>query len=141
MANTEILDQALPRESAVVPSAGYKRTRQDVTELLFLEEDEDYTRPSAYAFNQVFGLLEDANWELSSRRQPFPRGVPSASENGGIYLFWREKSFSVQLEIPTAPGGFCYLHTIVAGVSTINRDVSAATLAEALSNHLLSTGD
>lgn len=140
MANAETLDQIIPHERIASPSEGYKKTRQDVTELLFLEEDGDYTRPFAYAFNQVFGLLEDANWELSSRRQSFPRGVPSASEHGGIYLFWRKNGISVHLEIPPAPGGLCYLQMITPEKSTMNREVSAATLAEALSNYSLSEG-
>ena len=110
----------------------YNKTRQSLMALLDEEEDEDYTRPTHYAFNLAFDLLDGANAELLVQGTPFPLGSASASEKGGVYIFWERDQTSVQLTVPPKEGGLYYLHVIVRGKSTLLQDVSAGRLAEEL---------
>ena len=116
----------------------YNHTRRDVTDLLFIQEDEDYVRPTPYALDLALELLENTNAELLSQGKAFPRGTSSASESGGIYLFWEKDGLTIQLEVPPRDGGLHYIHTIAPDVSIMRRDVSAKTLADTLADGDLS---
>ena len=121
------------REKAAFTTNGdYEQTRQEITSLLYVEEDEDYVRPTQYALDLTLNLLEDANAELITRSAQFPRGTSSTSDKGGIYVFWDVNSQSVQLEVPPCNGGLLYIHVTSPGKSLLNKDVSAKTLADAL---------
>ena len=89
----------------------YELTRRDITSLLYLEEDEDFVRPTQYALDLTLSLLENANSELTIRGKQFPRGTSSTSDRGGIYVFWEMDSQSVQLEVPPQ-NGECFTFTL-----------------------------
>ena len=110
----------------------YQKTRREITELLYIEEDEDFTRPTSFALDLALDLLENANAKLVNQGHLFPRGASSTSENGGIYIFWRKKEASIQLEVPPREGGLYYIHVINRGNSSMNRNVSPETLADTL---------
>jgi|GEM_PF-2657461 len=115
----------------------YEKTRQDITALLYVPEDEDFVRPTRYALDLTLNLLENANAELVARGVKFPRGTASTSEKGGLYVFWEGNNHSLQLEVPPVHGGLFYLHLTNADGSLINKDVSAKTLADALTESSL----
>ena len=119
-------------ETAFTTNGEYEQTRQEVTSLLYMEEDEDFVRPTRHALDLTLNLLEDANAELITRSTQFPRGTSSTSDKGGIYVFWDVNSQSVQLEVPSYNGGVFYIHVTSPGKSSLNKNVSAKTLADAL---------
>lgn len=110
----------------------YQETRQGVTSLLYVEEDEDFARPTPYALGLALDLLENTNAELITHGNEFPKGVSSASGTGGIYIFWGDKDVSVQLEVPPRDGGMFYIHVMSRAGSSMNRNVCAKALADAL---------
>lgn len=110
----------------------YELARWNVTSLLYIEEDEDFVRPTQYALDLTLSLLEDANAELITRGAQFPRGTSSTSDKGGIYVFWEMNSRSVQLEVPYQKGGMFYIHVISPDGSFMDKDVSAKRIADAL---------
>ncbi len=123
------------REKAAFTTNGdYEQTRQEITSLLYVQEDEDFVRPTRYALDLTLNLLEDANAELIARSTQFPGGTSSTSDKGGIYVFWEKNSQSVQLEVPPRDGGMFYIHVISLDNSVMNKDVSARTLADALAD-------
>ena len=119
-------------KSTFTTNLEYELTRQDITAMLYFEEDEDFVRPTQYALNLTLSLLENANTELVARGILFPRGTSSTSDKGGIYVFWDVNSQSVQLEVPPCNGGVFYIHVTSPGKSLLNKNVSAKTLADAL---------
>jgi len=125
------------RKTAFTTNGEYEQTRQDVTSLLYIQEDEDFVRPTQYALDLTLNLLENANAELVISGIKFPRGTSSTSERGGLYVFWERHNHSVQLEVPPKHGGLFYLHIIRSNESLINRDVSVRTLADALTDSSL----
>jgi hypothetical protein len=123
------------REKATFTTNGeYEQTRQETTSLLYIQEDEDFVRPTRHALDLTLNLLEDANAELIAHGTHFPRGTSSTSDKGGIYVFWEENGKSIQLEVPPRDGGMLYIHVISLDNSVMNRDVSANTLADALAD-------
>ena len=129
-------------ESAVVDrertrfttNGDYEQTRQEITSLLYVQEDEDFVRPTQYALDLTLNLLEDANAELIARGAQFPKGTSSTSDKGGIYVFWDMNSQSVQLEVPPRNGGMFYIHVISPDGSLMDKDVSARRLANVLAD-------
>lgn len=132
---------AIDREKAAfTTNGGYEQTRQAITSLLYVQEDEDFVRPTRYALDLTLNLLEDANAELIARGAQFPRGTSSTSDKGGIYVFWEMNSQSVQLEVPPRKDGMFYIHVISQEESFLDRNVSARKLADALAEiHLFSS--
>ena len=125
----------IDREKATFTTNGdYERTRQEITSLLYIQEDEDFVRPTQYALDLTLNLLENANAELVIRGTKFPRGTSSTSERGGIYVFWEENGKSIQLEVPPEAGGLFYIHVVSLDKSVMNKDGSASTLADALAD-------
>lgn len=112
----------------------YEKTKQDVTSLLYIQEDEDYVRPTQHALDLTLGLLENANAELATRSAKFPRGTSSTSDRGGIYVFWEKNGRSIQLEVPPKNGGMFYIHITSQDRSFMDRDVTAKRLADALAD-------
>ncbi len=125
----------IDREKATFTTSGdYEQTRQEITSLLYVQEDEDFVRPTQYALDLTLNLLENANAELIARGTQFPRGTSSTSERGGVYVFWEDNGRSIQLEVPSKNGGMLYIHVMSLDKSIINKDVSANTLADALAD-------
>lgn len=123
----------IDREKARFTTNGdYEQTRQEITSLLYIQEDEDFVRPTRHALDLTLNLLEDANAELMARGTQFPRGTSSTSDKGGIYVFWEMNSQSVQLEVPSRNSGLFYIHVISPAGSFMDKNVSARTLADAL---------
>ena len=113
---------------------GYQETRQALIDLLSLEEDEEYVRPTKYAFDLTLELIETCKNELLSQREIFPRGSSSTSEKGGLYLFWEGEEGSIQLTVPAAEGGMYSIHVLHAGQSFLIRDVTPQKLTEELAS-------
>ena len=134
---TEDLEQT---KSLFTTNGDYEQTRQATTALLFVEEDEDFVRPTRHALDLTLKMLESANAELVGRGIKFPYGSSSTSESGGICLFWEKNGQSVQLEVPPKNGGMLYVHVISLNESLMNKEVTAKTLADALTDFSLSSG-
>jgi len=125
----------IDREKATFTTNGdYEQTRQEITSLLYVQEDEDFVRPTHYALDLMLNLLENTNAELVIRGTQFPRGASSTSERGGIYVFWEENGRSIQLEVPSKNGGMFYIHVTSQDGSFMDRDVTARRLADALAD-------
>jgi len=134
MMETLTIRQNDPTGRSFTANGDYNCTRREVTALLYIQEDEDYVRPTPYALDLALELLENTNAELLSQGRTFPRGTSSASESGGIYIFWERIGMTIQVEVPFRDGGLYYIHTIASDVSVMRRDVSAKTLADTLAD-------
>jgi hypothetical protein len=115
-------------------SDGYQKTRQDLLALSEMEEDEDYTRPTKYALDLTLDLLETCRNEMASHGDFFPRASSSASEKGGLYLFWEEEEGSIQLTVPPVDGGMYSLHVLYDGQSSMIRGGIPQKLTEELAS-------
>lgn len=113
----------------------YQKTYRQITGLLYIEEDEDFTRPTRFALDFTLDLLENANAELINRGKQFPRGTSSTNEKGGIHIFWQGKGASIQLEVPARESGLYYIHVIAGANSLMRRKVSAKALADTFAEH------
>lgn len=66
-------------------------------QLPYIEEDEDYTRPTQHAYASALRLVLQAGDLLPGA---FPPALLTTTEQGGINWYWRKPQFSVQLRKP-----------------------------------------
>lgn len=98
-------------------------------QLPYIEEDEDYTRPTQHAYESALRLVLQAGGLLPGA---FPPALLTTTEQGGINWYWRGPGLSVQLTVASAPTGKDYLYTRDSGQSVIDEDVTAQRLANRL---------
>lgn len=98
-------------------------------QLPYIEEDEDYTRPTQYAYVSALRLVLQAGDLLPGA---FPPALLTTTEQGGINWYWRKPQFSVQLTVAGAPTGKDYIYVRDEGESVIEEDVTAQHLADRL---------
>jgi hypothetical protein len=98
-------------------------------QLPYIEEDEDYTRPTQYAYASALRLVLQAGDLLPGA---FPPALLTTTEQGGINWYWRKPDFSVQLTVASAPMGKDYLYVRDRGQSVMDEDVTAQHLADRL---------
>lgn len=108
---------------------GFAVVMSRLCELPYFEEDEDYTRPTLYSFQQACALLTEARCTLPTA---FPRASFSTSEMGGVQVYWRKPGFLLQLSLPAGANGNGYLHLLRDGAATIDPDPTGQTLAQSL---------
>jgi len=108
-------------------------TFERLNELPYLEEDEDYTRPTQYAFSSAYQLI------LRTRDILFgslPDAFLMTTEKGGVEFYWKKPSFSLKVTIASSPNGTDYIYVREAGVSRIEKEVSPSVLATLLREYV-----
>ena len=98
-------------------------------QLPYIEEDEDYTRPTQHAYASALRLVLQAGDLLPG---VFPPALLTTTGQGGINWYWRKPDFSVQLTVASAPDGKDYLYVRDKGQSAVDEDVTALHLADRL---------
>ena len=98
-------------------------------QLPYIEEDEDYTRPTQYAYASALRLVLQAGDLLPGA---FPPALLTTTEQGGINWYWRKPDFSVQLTVASGPAGKDYVYVRDNEESVIEEDVTAQHLADRL---------
>lgn len=98
-------------------------------QLPYIEEDEDYTRPTQHAYAFALRLVLQAGDLLPGA---FPPALLTTTEEGGINWYWRKPDFSVQLTVASEPDGRDYFYVRDKGQSVIDEDVTALHLADRL---------
>lgn len=124
----------LPAQEGEAPQVsgaddGFAVVMSRLCELPYLEEDEDYTRPTEYSYKLACALLNEANTALHS---PFPRASFSTSETGAVRVYWRKPNFLVQLILPSENGGGGYIHVLRHQTPEVFHDLTGKKLAETL---------
>lgn len=97
-----------------------------------MEEDEDYTRPTSYAFESALNLLLSARDVLYQSASEFPRASFGTTDKGSVLIYWRKPGRSVQAVVPFQPEGDGYIHVLEGSTPTIYDDLRGSTLAKAL---------
>jgi hypothetical protein len=98
-------------------------------QLPYIEEDEDYTRPTQHAYASALRLVLQAGDLLPGA---FPPALLTTTEQGGINWYWRKPDFSVQLTTAGAPSERDYVYVRDKGESVIEEAVTAPHLADRL---------
>ncbi len=98
-------------------------------QLPYIEEDEDYTRPTQHAYVSALRLVLQAGDLIPGA---FPPALLTTTEQGGINWYWRKPDFSVQLTVASAPAGKDYVYVRDKGESVMDEDVTAQHLADRL---------
>ncbi len=96
-----------------------------LSELPYLEEDEDYTRPTQHAFSSASRLIIHTRDLLSGA---LPDAFLMTTEKGGIEFYWKKPDFSVKLTIASSPTGTDYVYVREQGQSAVYEDVSTSAL-------------
>ena len=130
-------EQTMAQEKSSAAASMAEQIREDglwVTsgrfcQLPYIEEDEDYTRPTQHAYASALRLVLQAGDLLPG---VFPPALLTTTEQGGINWYWRKPDFSVQLTVASAPEGKDYLYLRDKGRSAIDEDVTALHLADRL---------
>lgn len=130
-------EQTMAQENSSATALVAERLREDglwVTlgrfcQLPYIEEDEDYTRPTQHAYASALRLVLQAGDLLPGA---FPPALLTTTEQGGINWYWRKPDFSVQLTVASAPAGKDYIYVRAEGQSVIEKDATAQNLADRL---------
>jgi hypothetical protein len=111
---------------------GTRATFGQLCQLPYMEEDEDYTRPTSYAFESALNLLLSARDVLYQSASEFPRASFGTTDKGSVLIYWRKPGRSVQAVVPFQPEGDGYIHVLEGSTPTIYDDLRGSTLAKAL---------
>ena len=111
---------------------GTRATLDQLCQLPYLEEDEDYVRPTLYAFEAALNLLLSARDILYQNSAPFPHATFGTTDKGSLLIYWRKPGRSVQAVVPCQPKGDGYVHVLEGSTPTIHDDLDGVTLARAL---------
>lgn len=111
---------------------GTESTFSQLCRLPYMEEDEDYTRPTAYAFETALNLLLAARDLLYQRDCGFPRATFGTTDEGTVLVYWRKPGRSVQAVVPSQPKGDGYILVLEGSAPTIYDDLDGLTLAKTL---------
>lgn len=122
------------RETVDAPpqNDGLGATLGQFCRLPYMEEDEDYTRPTLYAFETALNLLLAARDLLYQKACGFPRATFGTTDEGTVLVYWRKPGHSVQAVVPSQPKGDGYILVLKGSAPTIYDDMDGLTLAKAL---------
>jgi hypothetical protein len=105
-------------------------TKTLMLELLQEEEEDDYgiLRPTSYAFNNTWNLLENVSKILETE---FPKAWASTDENGGIRLTWSnvESNAGISLMCGASPEDQTYIYHEHGDIYGVVKEVSVFSLA------------
>ena len=111
---------------------GTKATFGRLSQLPYMEEDEDCTRPTLYAFEAALNLLLSTRDMLRQSASDFPRASFGTTDKGSILIYWRKPGRSVQAVIPFQENGHGYIHVLEGSAPTIYDNLEGPALAKAL---------
>lgn len=133
----------IPRKGVDTPSShsadkddGTEATFSQFSQLPYMEEDEDFTRPTCYAFETALNLLLSARDILYQSMSKFPRASFGTTDKGSILIYWRKPGRSVQAVVPFQPKADGYIHILDGSTPTIYDDLKGLTLAKALNEFI-----
>ena len=121
-----------PPTSSAAEEHGITATLDRFCQPPYLEEDEDYTRPTQHAYTSAIKRIIQAS---DLMREAFPEALLTTTEQGGINCYWRKPGFSVRLTIAGTPQGKDYVYVRDNGQSSLSEDVSVVHLAERLQEY------
>ena len=112
----------------------FENVIERLTELLYLPEGDNDTRPTRRAFAAVLDLLLATRQELAG---DMPDAVLATTDKGGINVYWRKPNFTVQLIIAGTSARTDYIYVRELNPALLNRlaqstadtEVSPARLA------------
>jgi len=111
---------------------GTGSTFSQLCRLPYMEEDEDYTRPTAYAFESALTLLLSARDSLYQSAHDFPRASFGTTDKGSILIYWRRPGHSVQAVVSSQPTGDGYIQVMEGFMPKTHEGLEGQTLAKML---------
>lgn len=111
---------------------GTESTFSQLCRLPYMEEDEDYTRPTAYAFESALTLLLSARDSLYQSACGSPRASFGTTDKGSILIYWRKPDRSVQAVVPSQPTGDGYIQVMEGFTLKTYQGLEGQTLAKML---------
>ena len=107
---------------------GTESTFSQLCRLPFIEEDEDYTRPTAHAFVTALNLLLAARDLMYRRDCGSPRASFGTTDKGSVLVYWRKPGRSVQAVVPSQPMGDGFIQVMEGSTPTTHEGLEGQTL-------------
>ena len=102
---------------------------EQLSELAYVEEDEDSTPATQYAQGNALRLIVSTYARLGS---DLPAARLTTTETGGINCYWRSPNDTIQLTVGSSPAMRSYIYIRENEQSAMQDDVSPANLTKCL---------
>lgn len=126
-----------PYQNAFVPETEPESssilTIERLSELPYIEEDDDYTRPTQYAFSSANQLIIQTRDILHG---VLPDAFLMTTEKGGVEFYWKKQNLSLKLTVASSPIGTDYIYIREDGQSSVDKTVSPKALANWLREYI-----
>ena len=99
---------------------GMGATLTQFCRLPYMEEDQDYTRPTLHALETALSLLLSARDILHQKSAGFPRASFGTTDKGSVLIYWRKSGHSVQAAVPSQANGDGYIRVLEGSAPTIH---------------------